>query len=239
MTGPAPAQPFPRLFEPLRIGERHAAQPDRLVGPRHGDGRRRLRHRPADRLPGGAGRRRRRAHRRPGRGRPRERALHLARADGHRGRLHPRLPARSPRRSTATARDRRPDLPRRPRAHGVDGRHAAGRARAVGRAERAVPRHAAGDADPAHRGDPRRATRRRRGGCATPASTASRSWPATATCPRSSSTRASTCGPTGTAAARRTGCGSCARPSRRSGPRSAASRSSGCGSRSTRSRPRA
>ena len=30
--------------------------------------------------------------------------------------------------------DRRPDLPRRPRAHGVAGRHAAGGARAVGRA---------------------------------------------------------------------------------------------------------
>ena len=34
--------------------------------------------------------------------------------------------------------------------------------------ERALPRHAAGDADPAHRGDPRRATRRRRGDSATP-----------------------------------------------------------------------
>ena len=42
-----------------------------------------------------------------------------------------------------------------------------------------------------------------------------RSSPATATCRRSSSTRASTCAPTNTAAASRTGCGSCARSSRR------------------------
>ncbi len=51
--------------------------------------------------------------------------------------------------------------------------------------------------------------------------------------------RGSTCGPTGTAAAQRTGCASCARRSPRSGTRSDGSRSSACGSRSTRSRPRA
>ena len=94
------------------------------------------------------------------------------------------------------------------------GRHAAGRARPVGRPERALPRHAAGDAD-------RRSSRRSVRGYASaaaaaprrPGSTAWRSSPATATCRPSSSTRGSTCGPTATAAARRTGSASCARRS--------------------------
>ena len=135
--------------------------------------------------------------------------------------------------------DRRPDLPRRARAHGVDGRHAA-RSRSRRRPCRtsgSTSCRARCRSRSSRRSAP--ATPRRRGGCATPASTASRSWPATATCRRSSSTRASTCARTGTAAARRTGCDSCARRSPRSGPRSGASRSSGCASRSTRSRPRA
>ena len=99
-----PGQPerFPHLFSPLRIGQRDDPQSDRLVRPRHRDGRRRLGHRPADRLPGGPGRRRGRAHRRPGRRGPRERPVHLARPDGRpRTTASPAI-AGWPRPSTAT-----------------------------------------------------------------------------------------------------------------------------------------
>ena len=148
------AEPVPAAVHAAAHRQRDRAQPDRLVRPRHGHGGRRLRDRPAHRLPGGAGGRWRRHDRRAGRGRPRERALHVACADGDRGRLHPRVstPGRGGPRSRDG--DRRPDLPRRARAHGIDGRHAARRPRAVRGPERAIPRHAPGDAHPAHRGDP-------------------------------------------------------------------------------------
>ncbi len=56
-----------------------------------------------------------------------------------------------------------------------------------------------------------RAMARPRGGCAAPASTAARSWRATAICRRSSSTRASTGARTSMAERSRTACASCAR----------------------------
>ena len=94
--------PAPVLADHDRRGD--DPQPDPLVRARHRDGRGRAGHRPADRVPGGAGARRRRAHRHPGGGRPPDGALHVDRADRRHGRDHPGLHARSPRRSTATGR---------------------------------------------------------------------------------------------------------------------------------------
>ena len=136
--------------------------------------------------------------------RPPDRPLHLARADGRRRRVHPGL--RAPGRGGPRARRRglRPAVPRRARDHGHRGGHA--RRRAARR--RAVPTerfHVMPRAMPAPliARDRRRGSARRPRAWRRPGSTVSRSSPRTATCRRSSSTRARTCGPTRTAATRR------------------------------------
>ena len=148
------ALPHPVLAGDDRRGD--DPEPDRVVGARHGHGRRRPGLGPPRRVPGGAGARRRRADRDPGRGRPPDGPLHLVRADRGRRRRDPGL--RTPGRGDPPpwGDGVRAAVPRRPRDHGHGGRHARGGLGAVRGPDRAVPRHAPGDARGADRGDPRR-----------------------------------------------------------------------------------
>ena len=147
---------FPAPVRAARHRPGDPAQPDRVLGTRHGHGGRRPGQRSAHRIPGGAGHRRGRVDRDPGGRRAPDRALYLDGADGRHGCHDPRVHAARGRDPPSRRGRLRAAVPRWPRDHGHGGRHP-GRGPCPQRGpHRAVPRHAEGNARPPDPGDPGR-----------------------------------------------------------------------------------